>query len=659
MKPGRWVQIVAILITVLCVASSTLLVKPINDRREDLEIIQPTRYGDAPKYALLAASMGTFRGLAADFLWYRAEKLKQEGKLFEANTTAEWITNLQPRFGQVWVFQSWNMSYNISVITHTPEERWDWVNKGIKLLRDEGVVYNPNNIAIYRQLGWTFFHKIGQRADDMNQYYKIKLAQEWQELLGAPTEGATHKVALEKFEPISDAAHFYFAQDTGGEAPRDPFTLLYEDAPGTRGLISRLRSMGYEPDQHCLREIGRIRMYERYRDPRKLVGPGGAFLDERGLELYELMSDPAAAEDLDTFLAFLRAKVLIEDYHMEPTRMYQLMERFGPIDWRHAGSHAIYWAATGVEKAGELRDKTKIDVLNTDRQIIHGLQMLMHMGRINFNPITMRMDMTPDPRFIDAYGDAMVEANERQMNIDWAGTGNTKSYEQGHENFLLRAVLYTYLYGDIDKAHGYYKQLRDLYGEKPHNMWKGQSKYTVTLEDLIATEIKADWQMADQVARPYMESLMVTAFQKGLANADYITYGRYIDTAKRIEKLLLDERKYDNAISSDGQGRLIDWKSFEELLGATYTKYMRSPNYDLLERAQVYRNSPRDYQSAAYPYIIVTVTEHADELGYSQSIDILFPPPPAPEGEQAQTPPTGEQADQADQPAGNETIQRQ
>ena len=656
MKPGRWVQLVAVMVAVLCVAASTLLVKPINNQREDLQIEQVSRYGDTPKYALLAASMGTFRGLAADFLWYRAEKLKQEGKLFEANTTAEWITNLQPRFGQVWVFQSWNMAYNISVITHTAEERWDWVNKGIKLLRDEGIVYNPHNIAIYRQLGWTFFHKIGQRADDMNQYYKIMLAKEWQELLGAPTEGATKEMALERFKPIADAAKTYFPRDVQGKTPRDPFSLLYEKAPGTRDLVKRLRAIGYEPDVHCLREIGRIRMFDRYYDLRTLTGPHGDFLDSRGRKLYDLMSDPAEKDNLDTFLAFLRAKVLIEDYHMEPERMYALMERFGPMDWRHPGSQAIYWAATGIEKAGELRDKTKIDVLNTDRQIIHGLQMLMETGQIYYNPTTNRLDLTPDPRFIDAYGDAMVEANERQKNIDWAGNGNTKSFEQGHENFLLRAVLYSYLYGNVDKAQGYYKQLRDLYGQKPYNVNKdGISKYSVTLDDLVASEIQSDWNMTDQVARPWLEALLYSAFQKGLANANYSVYERFVQTAKTIEKKLIEQRKYDNAIAPDGQGRLIDWKSFDELIGSTYIKYLRSPNFDLFERAQVYQNSPANFRQLAYPYVIASLREQAKQVGLGDSIDNMFPAPP-----KAETGSSGttDKTEKPKEPTGRESIQR-
>ena len=95
-----------------------------------------------PEYAWVTAAGGTFRGIAADILWARAEKLKEEGKYYELHQLAKWICTLEPRFGQVWQFQAWNMSYNISVAMHTADERWHWVYNGIRLLRDEGI---PNN----------------------------------------------------------------------------------------------------------------------------------------------------------------------------------------------------------------------------------------------------------------------------------------------------------------------------------------------------------------------------------------------------------------------------------------------------------------------------------------------------------------------------------
>ena len=662
MTRNRWIQLACVFVTLGCVIGSTFLVAPINHRREDLQIVFQTRAGDGtpPKYAVLAAAMGTFRGLAADFLWYRAEKQKQEGKLFEANTTAQWITTLQPRFGQVWVFQSWNMAYNISVITKTPEERWNWVNKGIELLRDEGIIYNPNNVAIYRQLAWTFFHKIGQRSDDMNRYYKGKLAEQWQELLGAGSEGATTEMALARFKPIADDAEKYFALETDEIDARDPLTRLYEDKPEAEAVVKKLRGIGYEMDQDCLRAIGRIIMFQRYADPRQLAGPTGSFLDEQSTKLYDILNDSQNTEGLRALVSFLRAKVLIEDYHMEPKRMYELMQRFGPMDWRHPASHACYWSAVGVEKAGELTNKTKIDVLNTDRQIIHSLQMLMHTGNISYNPLTGWIDTVPDPRFIDSYGDAMVEANERQKSVEWAGRGNETSFKQGHENFLLRAVLFSYLYGDREQAQKYYDQVRELYGNEPHN--KQMGTYKLPLEDLIVKELRVDWSMADQVGRPMLEMFILRAFRQGLANARFDVFERFIGLARDYEEKLRKEKNYANAIDPDGRGRLINWVSFEHLLGETYIKYMSSPRYDLFERAQVYYNSPPTFRSVAYPRFRAAIQEQAAAMGFNA--DQMFPPPPdQPDAEEQAPAPSqpatedGEQGED-DAAAGRSTIER-
>ena len=40
--------------------------------------------------------------------------------------------------------------------------------------RDRGLVYNPDDTLIYRELGWFFQHKMGQNLDDANVYYKTQ-----------------------------------------------------------------------------------------------------------------------------------------------------------------------------------------------------------------------------------------------------------------------------------------------------------------------------------------------------------------------------------------------------------------------------------------------------------------------------------------------------
>src|SRR5882724_3940528 len=85
-----------------------------------------------PMLALTTQVLGGFRGLIANALWNRSTQLQDEGKYFEMVQLADWITKLEPRFVQVWLVQSWNMAYNISVKFTLPDDRWRWVQRGME-----------------------------------------------------------------------------------------------------------------------------------------------------------------------------------------------------------------------------------------------------------------------------------------------------------------------------------------------------------------------------------------------------------------------------------------------------------------------------------------------------------------------------------------------
>jgi len=137
-----------------------------------------------PVLAFTTVALGGFRGLIANALWMRASDLQEDDKFFEAAQLADWITKLEPHFPQVWVFEAWNMAYNISVKFKDFPDRWRWLQNGIELLRDEGLKYNPNEVLIYRELAWDFQHKVGANLDDANMYYKQQWANEMAEVFG-------------------------------------------------------------------------------------------------------------------------------------------------------------------------------------------------------------------------------------------------------------------------------------------------------------------------------------------------------------------------------------------------------------------------------------------------------------------------------------------
>lgn len=162
-----------------------LVQKELNEARQKMGLTRVEPLENAPPVlAFTTKALGGFRGLIANALWIRASELQDEGKYFEMVQLADWITKLEPHLAQVWVHQAWNMAYNISIKFNSPEERWPWVERGIELLRDEGLKYNPKEPLIYRELAWFFQHKMAHYLDDMHQFYKEYWAKEFSRVIG-------------------------------------------------------------------------------------------------------------------------------------------------------------------------------------------------------------------------------------------------------------------------------------------------------------------------------------------------------------------------------------------------------------------------------------------------------------------------------------------
>jgi hypothetical protein len=157
----------------------------LNHEREVMGLTRIAPLENAPPMlAFTTKALGGFRGLISNALWIRANELQEDGKYFEMVQLSDWITKLEPHLPAVWVHLAWNMAYNISVKFNEPADRWMWVERGINLLRDEGLKYNPKEPEMYRELGWIYQHKLGHYLDDAHQYYKVQWAHEMNEVLG-------------------------------------------------------------------------------------------------------------------------------------------------------------------------------------------------------------------------------------------------------------------------------------------------------------------------------------------------------------------------------------------------------------------------------------------------------------------------------------------
>ena len=143
---------------------------------------------------MIVAGLGGFRGLIAEVVWFRADRLQEEGRYAELAQLATTLTMLEPHTPDVWAYAAWNLAYNVSVMMPDAPERWRWVEAGIRLLRDDGLRLNPAEPALYRELAWMFLVKVGGSIDSAAPYY----ADQWRRQVAAVrAAGAWEKLKLD------------------------------------------------------------------------------------------------------------------------------------------------------------------------------------------------------------------------------------------------------------------------------------------------------------------------------------------------------------------------------------------------------------------------------------------------------------------------------
>ena len=455
-RSERNVQIICLVLAVLLIGVASLLIKPLDDLRtkHQLTLDPESTKGLPPDIALLTKT-GTFRALAIDIAFMRMEKLKENSKFYEINRLSTLLCKMAPRYPSVWKYAAWNLSYNISVANYTPEGRWYWVNKGINLLRNEGLRYNEKSVGLYLELGYIFWHKVGDFLDDHHWHYKKELAIQIERILGAPIPSTEPDHVIEAFRPIA-------------EAPSTLDDLLAGD-PEVAAFVDQLASVDLIPDLTLLEFVARhLRSTLQVREVMADVEEN--IIRTELQARVEMLTNPDNVDVRDRLLACLRSQYLRDDLNMDPAWMYELMKKYGPIDWRNAYMHALYWGTRGnmVTRGQLILDEN--DSMNVCRYILFGLALTVKRGKMILEPDfdapeNSYLELLPDARFIPYMHEAYVELGYEQFKDDpryIPGTAGP-NYKDGHHNFLSDAIRQLYIEGgkeNLDLAKEYYAYLQ-------------------------------------------------------------------------------------------------------------------------------------------------------------------------------------------------------
>ncbi len=643
MANDRTTQLLAAGVLGSCMILSPVLSVRLTGIAGRTDMVYTDRAEDNDRWEVSAGiAMGAFRGIFVNLLWIRANDMKEAGKFYDAVELAKAITRLQPRFPRVWVFHAWNLAYNISVMTKTREERWNWVNQGIQLLRDQAIPANPNDLLLHKELGWIFLHKVQGVTDDANPYYKRMLAAEWTFNLGMPPkrgpEDRDRQKVIEKYAAWMRG----FANAATSEVE------LRARNPKAVELADRLRGVGLSFETKDDRKVF-LQRYEVTRVNLQSVRHDlflKAMADmQQVTTLAGLIEDPQYAAAWTDFLAYVRRRVIVDDYNMEPDRMVRYTEKYGPIDWRNGAAHSLYWSARGVEEAqdrlrfvtdesGRIIDegnRKDYDFLNTDRVVAQSVQELFRSGDVYFdfqsfvNGHYNVWQGTPNGAFADSYGMILDEMRKRAGYIDeQRGKRWVSPLSDAYQNFMIDVCLYFYRRGERGTANRWLSELREF---KDMNTYDpNRSERFRDLDEFAIAEMKTRATSA-YVAVGQISGSILGAYTTGLLGQDPELFEKQMQYAKDFHKYYNEQQLRKTAINIEQERMAQLDKDFEFVAGPLFASFIAELGLD--EAAYVYAAAPNDLKQWGYDTLQdafrQTLTEEAKEGG--KNFDQFFPQP--------------------------------
>lgn len=211
----------------------------VEKQAEDLQLREAVRGEVELTSSFVRLSLTGSRGLATTILWATAIDRMAKHEWNELELLVGSISKLQPYFITPWVFQSWNLAFNVAVECDRPRDKYYYVSRGLEFLA-EGERRNQGSAAeTVGKAGQAQFPGQPEMRHYMGFYYQLKI--------GNSDEKNTMRCLLDMscIDPIQRNPERFWDKDARGQqvVKREELARLCENHPR---LVRRLREgLGY------------------------------------------------------------------------------------------------------------------------------------------------------------------------------------------------------------------------------------------------------------------------------------------------------------------------------------------------------------------------------------------------------------------------------
>ncbi len=339
-------------------------------------------------------------------------------------------------------------------------------------------------------------------------------------------------------------------------------TELYTRYPDVRRMVAELRGLGIVLSDDTLSEDEYWREeglafsffvpYRKVADPTSTLATitgGDAGSDPERVQGEKIdailgvrSGDPAG----EALVRWLQRKVLREVYKLDTGHMAQVVQSFGPVDWRSVDAQGLYWVTKGLIESGETINEFRNDKANTARIMFFSLRNLFLRNHIIFEPYSPKIELSylnlgRDMNFIESMHEAYLNYGPLFDPRPGSLEGGGAAFRVGHINFLNEAIRLLYLSGREAEAEHYYRYVQNVY--RLNAAGEPNRAFAKSLHDYVMDNFLESMDKPGlREARLALDGLLYAANSQ-LAAGDVARYVSIVDRARELHADYMKDKK--------------------------------------------------------------------------------------------------------------------